>query len=53
MYADIGQLPYNQLQRSQPRIPALEDTPIEYAKINLRSLSDKKKTPQMTYNGII
>jgi hypothetical protein len=34
MYADIGQTTFNQQKRLLPGIPDLDDTPIEYAKIN-------------------
>jgi hypothetical protein len=34
MYADIGQTTFNQQKRLLPGIRDLDDTPIEYAKIN-------------------
>jgi hypothetical protein len=34
MYADIGQTTFNQQKRLLSSIPDLDDTPIEYAKIN-------------------
>ena len=34
MYADIGQATFNQQKRLLPGIPDLDDTRIEYAKIN-------------------
>ena len=39
MYADIGQT----LNHQRPSIPVLDDTPIEYAKINLSSHTNKLK----------
>ena len=53
VYADIGQSSFNQLQHPQPSIPALEDTPIEYARINHKSLLDKKRNSPITFNGTI
>ena len=40
MYADLGHLPLQQHQRLT--IPVLDDTPIEYAKINHHSIASKK-----------
>jgi hypothetical protein len=34
VYADIGQATFNQQKRLRPGIPDLDDTPIEYSKIN-------------------
>ena len=43
MYADIGHISLQQHQR--PTIPVLDDTPIEYAKINHNSIAEKKSIP--------
>ena len=51
VYADIGQSSFNRLQRPLLSIPALEDTPIEYARINHKSLSDKQRNSPITFDG--
>ena len=42
MYADIGQT----LNHQRPSIPVLDDTPIEYAKINHSSHTSKHSVPR-------
>ena len=59
MYADVSHISLQQHQR--PIIPVLDDTPIEYAKINHRSVINKKSMPTTAvkatvndqHNGII
>ena len=46
MYADVGHISLQQHQR--PTIPVLDDTPIEYAKINHRSIANKKSISMTT-----
>ena len=43
VYADIGHMSLQQHQR--PSIPILDDIPIEYAKINHSSHTNKKSVP--------
>ena len=60
MYADVGHLSSQQHQRVT--VPVLDDTPIEYAKINHRSIANKNSIPMIAvvettvndqFNGII
>ena len=51
MYAEIGHTSLQQHQR--PSIPILDDTPIEYAKINHSSRTANKKSLPLTVNQAI
>ena len=46
VYADIGQATFNQQRHLLPGIPNLDDTPVEYAQINVNSLAEKPSMPQ-------